>query len=107
MRDNLGLRLVIRPYSGTNFVNHEPCFGQSFLGTSLVPSIRRPLAYLSTSMSSVFSIAGPVDLEARWAELMMPVDLETEPSTVCPRDLKERSSMAQDATASSVPPRTM
>ena len=45
-----------------------------------------------------FSNVETLDFEARWAELMMPVeeDNDTDPATVCPRDLEEQTRPVKD-----------
>jgi hypothetical protein len=54
-----------------------------------------------------FSNIETLDFEARWAELMMPVeeDNDTDPATVCPRDLEEQTRPVKDDLA--FPPCTM
>ena len=54
-----------------------------------------------------FSNVETLDFEARWAELMMPVeeDNDTDPATVCPRDLEEQTRPVKDDLA--FPPCTM
>ena len=53
---------------------------------------------------SILDAADTNDLEARWAELMMPEDLVVDEAAVGPRDLKEHPTLA---TGEKYPPRSM
>ena len=87
-------------------------FDEPHLGSVHLSAERNPNPPGLSSRTNIletmqFSNIETLDFEARWAELMMPVeeDNDTDPATVCPRDLEEQTRPVKDDLA--FPPCTM